>query len=86
MFIYKALSAIAAAAFGAAVVLAIPGFSPEVEAGTPPPVVKADRLDFQPAPPTCAEQAWPYLAANCLRSDRPSQPRSVRIVTTDRTR
>ena len=87
MFIYKALSAIAAAAFGAAVVLAIPGFSPEVEAGTPPPVVKSDRIDIlQPAPPTCAEQAWPYLAANCLRSDRPSQPRSVRIVTTDRTR
>jgi hypothetical protein len=87
MFIYKALSAIAAAAFGAAVVLAIPGFSPEVEAGTPPQAVKGDRIDIQqPAPPTCAEQAWPYYAATCLRSDRPSQPRTVRIVTTDRTR
>jgi hypothetical protein len=85
MFIYKALSAIAAAAFGAAVVLALPGFSPEVEARTPPPVVKTDRLDIQPAAPTCSEQAWPYYAANCLRSDRPnSQPRTVRIVTTDR--
>jgi hypothetical protein len=86
MFIYKALSAVAAAAFGAAIVLAIPGFSPEVEARTPPPVVKTDRLDIQPAAPTCAEQAWPYYAATCLRSDRPSQPRTVRIVTTDRTR
>jgi len=85
MFIYKALSAIAAAAFGAAVVLALPGFSPEVEARTPPPVVKTDRLDIPPAAPTCNEQAWPYYAANCLRSDRPnSQPRTVRIVTTDR--
>ena len=85
MFIYKALSAVAAAAFGAAIVLAIPGFSPEVEARTPAPVAKSDRLDIQPAPPTCAEQAWPYYAAGCLRSDRPNtQPRTVRIVTTDR--
>jgi hypothetical protein len=84
MFIYKALSAVAAAAFGAAVVLAIPGFSPEVEARTPPPVVKTDRLDAPAPAPTCTEQAWPYLAASCLRSDRPSQPRTVRFVTTDR--
>jgi hypothetical protein len=85
MVIYKALSAVAAAAFGAAIVLAIPGFSPEVEARTPAPVVKGDRLDVQPAPPTCAEQAWPYYDASCLRSDRPNtQPRTVRLVTTDR--
>ncbi len=84
MFIYKALSAIAAAAFGAAIVVALPGFSPEVEARTPAPVVNTDRLDIQPAAPTCTEQAWPYYATNCLRSDRPSQPRTVRIVTTDR--
>ena len=86
MFIYKALSAIAAAAFGAALVVALPGFSPEVEAGTPPPVVNTDRLDIQPAAPACAEQAWPYYAATCLHSDRPSQPRTVRLVTTDRAR
>ena len=80
MFIYKALSAIAAAAFGAAIVLALPGFSPEVEARTPPPVVKGDRLDIQPAAPPCSHQAWPYYAAG-----RPnSQPRTVRVVTTDR--
>jgi hypothetical protein len=85
MFIYKALSAVAAAAFGAAVVVALPGFSPEVEARTPPPVVKSDRLDIQPAAPTCSQQAWPYYAADCLRSDQPSsQPRTVRVVTTDR--
>ena len=85
MFIYKALSAVAAAALGAAIVLAIPGFSPEVEARTPAPVVKSDRLNIQPAAPTCAEQAWPYYDASCLRSDRPNtQPRTVRIVSTDR--
>lgn len=86
MFIYKALSAIAAAAFGAAVVLALPGFSPEVEARTPPPVVKSDRLDIQPAAaPTCSQQAWPYYDASCLRGSRSNgQPRTVRLVTTDR--
>ena len=83
MFIYKALSAIAAAAFGAALVLAIPGFSPEVEARTPPPVVQADRLDIQPAAPACNQQAWPYYEAGCLQ--RPNgQTRTVRVVTTDR--
>lgn len=87
MFIYKALSAVAAAAFGAALVLALPGFSPEVEARTPAPVVKSDRIDVQPAAtaPDCSQQAWPYYDASCLRSDRPNnQPRTVRIVTTDR--
>ena len=85
MFIYKALSAIAAAAFGAALVLALPGFSPEVEAHTPPPVVKSDRLDIQPpAAPTCSQQAWPYYDASCLRGTTNGQPRPVRVVTTDR--
>ena len=87
MFIYKALSAIAAAAFGAAVVLALPGFSPEVEASTPVPVVKTDRLDIRlaAATPDCSQQAWPYYDANCLHSTRANtQPRTVRVVTTDR--
>lgn len=87
MFIYKALSAIIAAAVGAAIVLALPGFSPEVEARTPAPVVKSDRLDMQPAAtaPDCSQQAWPYYDATCLRSARSnSQPRTVRVVTTDR--
>jgi len=87
MFIYKALSAVTAAAVGAAIVLALPGFSPEVEARTPAPVVKSDRIDAQPAAVAtdCSQQAWPYYDAGCLRSDRPNnQPRTVRIVTTDR--
>jgi len=87
MFIYRALSAIAAAAFGAAVVVALPGFSPEVEASTPAPVVKSDRIDIRPATttPDCSQQAWPYYDANCLRGVRANgQPRAVRVVTTDR--
>lgn len=87
MFIYKALSAIVAAALGAAIVLAIPGFSPEVEARTPAPVVKSDRIDVQPAAiaPDCSQQAWPYYDATCLRAaSANSQPRTVRVITTDR--
>lgn len=86
MLILKAVSAVAAAALGAAIVLALPGFSPEVEARTPAPVVKSDRLDIALAAPTCAEQAWPYYQSNCLRDrNQPSgQARTVRLVTTDR--
>jgi hypothetical protein len=82
MFIYKALSAVAAAALGAAVVLALPGFSPEVEARTPAPVVTTETQPAATAP-TC-QQAWPYYDASCLRGTTNGQPRTVRVVTTDR--
>jgi hypothetical protein len=85
MFIYKALSAIAAAAFGAALVLAIPGFSPEVEAHAPAPAAKSDRLPVQPSAdaPTCSQQVWPYFDATCLQRSN-SQTRNVRVISTDR--
>jgi hypothetical protein len=94
MLIYRVLSAIAAAAFGAAVVMALPGFSPAVEAGpapaisapaTPAPMVKADRLE-RPLASECTQQTWPYLDANCLRDRTPTagQARVVRLVTLDR--
>ena len=72
MFIYKALSAVAAAAFGAAIVLAIPGFSPEVEARTPAPVVKSDRLDIQPARPDL-RRAGLALLRRQLPAQRPAE-------------
>ena len=84
--IHRILSAIAAAALGAAVVMALPGFSPAVEAGTSAPIAKTDRLDHRPLGSECTEQAWPYFGANCLR-DRTradGQARMVRLVTTDR--
>jgi hypothetical protein len=90
MLIYRTLSAIAAAAVGAALVMALPGFSPAVEAGTSDPIVKTDvktdRLDHRPLGDTCTEQAWPYYGANCLRdrSQASGQARVVRLVTTDR--
>jgi hypothetical protein len=79
MLIYRALSAVGAAACGAALVLALPGFSPEVEAGTTAPPIKAESA---PVVDTCAQQAWPYYDANCLRDQAPA--RVVRIVSTDR--
>jgi hypothetical protein len=86
MLIHRILSAVAAAALGAAVVMALPGFSPAVEAGTSDPIVKTDQLDHRPLGGECTEQAWPYFGANCLR-DRTregGQARTVRLVTTDR--
>jgi hypothetical protein len=85
MLIYKTLSAIAAAALGAAVVMAMPGFSPAVEAGTTNPMIKSDRLDFRPLGGDCTQQAWPYYGANCLRdrAQAGGQARIVRVVSTD---
>jgi hypothetical protein len=86
MLIYRVLSAVAAAAFGAALMMALPGFSPAVEAGTTDPMAKTDRLDYRPLGTECTERAWPYYGTNCLR-DRTQvagQARTVRLVTTDR--
>jgi hypothetical protein len=86
MLIYKILSGLAAVAFGAAVMLLIPGISPEVEASTPPTAVKGDRLDYRPTGSACTERAWPYYEASCLRDvNRPNgEARTVRLVSTDR--
>jgi hypothetical protein len=86
MLIYRTLSAIAAASVGAALVMALPGFSPAVEAGTSAPIAKTDRLDYRPLGSECTEQAWPYFGANCLRdrTQTAGQARTVRLVTTDR--
>jgi hypothetical protein len=86
MSIYRILSAIAAAALSAAVTLALPGFSPQVEAGISNPAVKTDRLDDRPLGPECAQQTWPYYRPECLRDvSRPAgEARVVRIVGIDR--
>src|SRR6516225_7444156 len=44
----KALSAVAVAGFLAAGLSVLPGFAPKVEASTPQPLAKADRLDVRP--------------------------------------
>ncbi|HLH94637.1 MAG TPA: hypothetical protein VKW08_05915 [Xanthobacteraceae bacterium] len=91
MLIYRALSAVAAAALGAAVMMALPGFSPPVSAGTSPAVDPAAAAQVtvgqdRPLATPCSEQAWPYYAAACLQDHTPTagQVRTVRLVTTDR--
>jgi hypothetical protein len=85
MSIQRVLSAVVAAALGAALMLALPGFSP---VGSAAPVAKAEPQSA-PRVDTCAEQAWPYYDASCLRSHgTTAQPaeeaRVVRIVRPDR--
>ena len=94
MLIYKALSAIAAAATGAALVMAVPGFSPAVEAGTSNPIIKTDRIDNRPLGSDCTQQAWPYYGPGCLRDRaqadgqartvRPRQPRQAAALSISR--
>lgn len=86
MLINKVIPVVAAMGLGAAAVLVMPGFSPEADAGTPPKVVKSDRLDRHPTVRDCTPQAWPYYEANCLRdrTQAAGQAKPVRVITTDR--
>jgi len=84
MLINKVIPAVAAAALGAAAVLALPGFSPEADASTPPKVVKSDRLDIRPIGRDCTPQAWPYYEASCLRDRSRGAAKPVRLISTDR--
>jgi hypothetical protein len=82
----KALSAVAVAAFIAAALTVLPGFTPEVEASVPHALAKADRLDIRPVGRDCSQQAWPNFEASCLRSvSTKSMVREARLVTADRT-
>ena len=82
----KALSAIAVAACVAAALAVLPGFAPEVEASTPLPLAKADRLDIHPVGRDCSQQAWPRFEASCLRTaGSRAAVREARLVTADRT-
>jgi hypothetical protein len=82
----KAFSAIAVAAFIAAALTVLPGFAPQVEASTPQPLAKADRLDVHPVGKDCSQQAWPNFEASCLRAaGTKSVVHQARLVTADRT-
>jgi hypothetical protein len=81
----KALSAVAIAAFIAAALTVLPGFAPQVEASTPVPLAKADRLDIRPVSTDCAQQTWPNFDASCLRAaGSKMMVREARLVTADR--
>jgi hypothetical protein len=83
----KALSAIAVAALIATALTILPGFAPQVEASTPQPLAKGDRLDVRAVGRDCSQQAWPNFEASCLRlaGTKAAPIRQARLVTADRT-
>lgn len=82
----KALSAAAIAAIVATALSILPGFAPEVAAGVPRALAKADRLDIHPVGKECSQQAWPNFEASCLRAaGSRTIVRQARLVTADRT-
>jgi len=82
----KALSAVAVAAFFAAALTVLPGFAPTVEASTPQPLAKGDRLDIRPVGTNCSVQSWPNFEASCLRrAGSKTTVREARLVTAART-
>ena len=82
----KALSAITVAAFIAAALTVLPGFTPKVEASVNSSIVlkKADRLDYRAIGTDCSQQAWPNFEPSCLRNagtkTAPAQVRMVSVV------
>jgi hypothetical protein len=81
----KALSAVTVAALIAAAVTILPSFAPPVEASSPQPLAKSDRLPIRSVSAACAGQNWPNIDASCLRrSNSKATIQPVRVVTTDR--
>ena len=81
----KTFSAVAIAAFVAAALTVLPGFTPTVEASVPVALAKGDRLDVKQVGRDCSEQAWPSFEASCLRAaGSKTMIREARLVTADR--
>jgi len=81
----KSLAAFAIFALSSAVVMALPGFSPILEAGEITALAKADKLDVRNAAPDCVAQVWPDFAASCLRNTgSAAKVMKARLVTTRR--
>jgi hypothetical protein len=81
----KSLTALAIFGFLGAVVVALPGFAPRVEARETVALAKADRLDVRRVDRNCSQQVWPNFDASCLRSSESglAMP-EVRLVTARR--
>jgi hypothetical protein len=79
----KIFSAIAAAALIAGAIVAFPGSSDTVNAGTPEAARKVDRLITEAAP-ACTQRGWPYYNLGCPQKPDGSPVRPVRLISTDR--
>jgi hypothetical protein len=81
----KSLAALAIFALLGALVIALPGFAPRVEARETAALAKADRLEIRSAAGNCAQQVWPNFDASCLRHAESSVlVREARLVTARR--
>jgi len=77
----NSLTALAIFGLLGAIVLALPGFAPRVEARETVALAKADRLDVR----NCSQQLWPNFDTSCLRSSEPGLAiLDVRLVTARR--
>ena len=81
----KSLSALAIFGFLGAVVIALPGFAPQVEASETVALAKGDRLAIGRIERDCSKQVWPNFPASCLRNSDPGTVvREARLVTARR--
>jgi hypothetical protein len=81
----KSVSAMAIMSLLGFAVLALPIFTPQVKAGEPAIMMKAEPLAVQSAPNDCARQVWPNFEAPCLRdAETGGQVREARLVTARR--
>jgi hypothetical protein len=82
---FKSFSALAAVMLLGALIIALPVFSPNVEASEAAALVKRDRLQISEPVITCSTQVWPEIAASCLRSnDGAKKILEARLVTARR--
>ena len=81
----KSCTALAVFALLGALVIALPGFAPQVKANEAVAFAKADRLALSGAAGACSGQVWPNLDASCLRNSGSGvMVRQVRLVTARR--
>jgi hypothetical protein len=77
----RSLAALAIFTLLGALVIALPGFAPPVEAGEGIAFAKADRLDVRPVGLNCRQQVWPNFDGSCLRRGESGGPvRQARLV------
>jgi hypothetical protein len=63
----RLLSATAMFSLLGALVIVLPGFTPEVQSSEVVAMAKGDRLEVRAAASNCATQIWPDFSASCLQ-------------------
>lgn len=64
----KSLAAFGIFALLGALVIALPGFAPKVEASEVAVLAKGDRLAVKSASVNCSTETWPNFATSCLQN------------------